>query len=59
MPFKSKAQNAWAHTSAGTKALGGKKNVKEWERATNYSSLPARAAASRPPVRTRHTTLPR
>ena len=40
MPFESKAQNAWAHTPAGTKALGGKAKVKEWERATDYSDLP-------------------
>ena len=40
MPFKSLKQNAWAHTPAGTKALGGKKAVKEWEGATDYSKLP-------------------
>lgn len=40
MPFKSAAQNAWAHTLAGTKALGGKKKVKEWERGTDYARLP-------------------
>ena len=40
MPFKSKAQNAWAHTPKGTKALGGAKAVKEWEGATDYSALP-------------------
>lgn len=34
MPFKSEAQRKWAHTPAGTKALGGKKAVEEWERAT-------------------------
>jgi hypothetical protein len=42
MPFKSKAQNAWAHTPAGTKALGGSSAVKEWEGATDYSHLPSR-----------------
>ena len=42
MPFKSKKQNSWAHTSSGTKALGGKKNVKEWESATNYKNLPTK-----------------
>jgi hypothetical protein len=47
MPFKSKAQNAWAHTPAGTKALGGKSAVKEWESATNYSSLPAKVKPAR------------
>jgi hypothetical protein len=40
MPFKSLKQNAWAHTAAGTKALGGKKKVKEWESETSYSTLP-------------------
>ena len=40
MPFKSKKQNAWAHTPAGTQALGGKAKVKEWESATDYSHLP-------------------
>ena len=46
MPFKSKAQNAWAHTAAGTKALGGAAKVKEWEGATDYSHLPARKGYS-------------
>jgi hypothetical protein len=40
MPFVSKAQNAWGHTSAGVKALGGASKVKEWESSTDYSSLP-------------------
>ena len=44
MPFKSKAQNAWAHTPEGTKALGGKSAVKEWEGATDYGSLPQKVA---------------
>lgn len=43
MPFTSKAQNAWAHTPAGVKALGGEAKVKEWEHATNYSKLPEHA----------------
>ena len=34
MPFRSQAQRKWAHTKEGTKALGGKKNVAEWNRAT-------------------------
>lgn len=46
MPFKSKAQNAWAHTPAGTKALGGKDSVKEWESATDYSKIPYKVAHS-------------
>lgn len=44
MPFKSKAQNAWAHTPAGTKALGGAAKVKEWEGSTDYSHLPQKLA---------------
>ena len=44
MPFESKAQNAWAHTPVGTKALGGKAKVKEWEGATDYSHLPYKVA---------------
>ncbi len=57
MPFESKAQNAWAHTEAGTKALGGKEKVKEWEKATNYSNLPARKRSKKEKsvVRMRHT----
>ena len=34
MPFVSQKQRAWAYTKAGTKALGGKKNVAEWNKAT-------------------------
>jgi len=34
MPFKSQAQRQWAYTPEGTKALGGKKAVQEWEQAT-------------------------
>jgi hypothetical protein len=34
MPFVSKAQQRWGHTKEGIKALGGKKAVAEWNRAT-------------------------
>lgn len=34
MPFKSQAQRKWGHTKEGTKALGGKRNVAEWNKAT-------------------------
>ncbi len=44
MPFKSKAQNAWAHTPEGTKALGGPDKVKEWEGATDYKHLPGKVS---------------
>lgn len=40
MPFKSQAQRAWAYTKEGTKALGGKKAVAEWEAATGKKKLP-------------------
>ena len=42
MPFKSEAQRRWAYTPAGTKALGGKKAVKEWDDATKGKKLPKR-----------------
>jgi hypothetical protein len=42
MPYRSKAQQRWAHTPAGTKALGGKEAVKEWDRETKGKKLPAR-----------------
>jgi hypothetical protein len=42
MPFVSKKQNAWAHTKNGTKALGGKAKVKEWESATDYKNIPTK-----------------
>lgn len=34
MPYKSEAQRRWAHTKKGTKALRGKKNVAEWDKAS-------------------------
>ena len=40
MPFKSEAQRKWGHTKEGTKALGGKKAVQEWEQATGNRKLP-------------------
>ena len=40
MPFKSEAQRRWANTPAGTRALGGKQAVAEWERATGNRPLP-------------------
>jgi len=64
MPFKSKEQNAWAHTKKGTEALGGPDKVKEWEQATDYSHLPKRKhpkpkAPEAPVQRMRHTAQPR
>lgn len=40
MPWKSKKQRAWGHSPAGTKALGGKKAVAEWDKATKGKKLP-------------------
>ena len=40
MPYVSEAQRKWARTPAGTKALGGKKAVAEWEIATGNKKLP-------------------
>ena len=40
MPFVSKKQRAWAYTKEGTKALGGKKAVEEWQKATGNKKLP-------------------
>lgn len=43
MPFKSKQQQAWGHTKEGTKALGGKSAVKEWDIASRGKKLPKKA----------------
>ena len=40
MPFKSEAQRKWAYTKQGTRTLGGKKVVAEWEQATGNKKLP-------------------
>ena len=42
MPFKSQTQRKWAYTKEGTKALGGKKAVAEWDKATGDRKLPKR-----------------
>lgn len=42
MPYVSEAQRKWAHTKAGTKALGGKKAVAEWDKTTGNKKLPKR-----------------
>jgi hypothetical protein len=44
MPYESLAQERWAHTSAGTKALGGKQKVAEWDAATKGKKLPEKKA---------------
>lgn len=43
MPYKSQAQERWAHTKAGLSALGGKAKVAEWDAATKGKKLPKRA----------------
>ena len=40
MPYESIAQEHWAHTPAGTKALGGAASVHEWDEATKGKHLP-------------------
>jgi hypothetical protein len=40
MPWKSAKQRAWGHSLAGIKALGGKKAVEEWDKATRNKKLP-------------------
>ena len=42
MPFKSRAQQRWAHSPTGEKALGGASAVHEWDSATDFSDLPER-----------------
>jgi hypothetical protein len=59
MPVKSKAQNAWAHTPEGIKALGGKKKLKEWEvSGTAFDALPEHVS-DKPKKRLRYVTRPR
>ena len=62
MPVVSKAQNAWAHTPAGIKALGGKKKVKEWEvSGAAFDALPEHVGKPKieKPKTLRHVTRPR
>lgn len=42
MPYKSLAQERWAHTPEGTKALGGSSSVSEWDSASKGKHLPSR-----------------
>lgn len=42
MPWKSERQRAWGHSKEGIKALGGKKAVAEWDKATGDKKLPKR-----------------
>jgi hypothetical protein len=47
VPYKSAAQRRWAHTPAGTKALGGPEKVAEWDAATKGKKLPERKKSAR------------
>lgn len=47
MPYKSLAQERWAHTKAGKKALGGASKVKEWDTATKGRKLPKKITKSK------------
>lgn len=40
MLYKSKAQERWAHTDEGEKALGGREKVAEWDKASKGKPLP-------------------
>lgn len=42
MPYVSDQQRKWAHTKSGTKALGGKAKVAEWDAASKGKKLPKR-----------------
>mgnify|MGYP003301129580 CR=1 FL=1 len=47
MPWKSSKQRAWGHSPEGIKALGGKKAVAEWDKATGNKKLPKRVKKSK------------
>ena len=47
MPYKSAAQRRWAHTRTGTKALGGKGKVAEWDKESKGKKVPPRVARKR------------
>ena len=47
MPYVSQAQRRWAHTKSGIKSLGGKKKVKEWDRASKGKKLRKRVKKSK------------
>ena len=40
MPWKSEAQRRWGNSPAGIRALGGKKEVEHWNKATKGKKLP-------------------
>lgn len=46
MPYVSGAQRGWAHTPAGTKALGGPSKVAEWDHASKGQHVPGHVGGS-------------
>jgi hypothetical protein len=46
-PYESEAQRRWAHTKAGTKALGGKAAVKEWDKKSKGKELPEKVVGKK------------
>lgn len=46
MPFVSEAQERWAHTPSGRKALGSK--LKEFDKASKGKKLPEKVKPARP-----------
>lgn len=49
-PYQSEAQRRWAHTEAGTKALGGKEKVKHWDKETKGKDLPEKVGKAEMPA---------
>ena len=58
MPYKSLAEERWAHTAAGKKALGGPAKVAEWDQASKGLKLPIRKA-SKPKAAPKSKRAPR
>lgn len=48
-PYASEAQRRWAHTEAGTKALGGKESVKHWDKESKGKDLPEKVSKAEMP----------
>ena len=60
MPFASRAQQKWAHSATGLRALGGAAKVKEWDDATpDFNALPERAGEGDDPVKREDKSLAR
>lgn len=47
MPYLSAAQRGWAHTAAGTKALGGPAKVAEWDASSKGKKLPKHVGSAK------------